>query len=310
VSGPNPRVADAGLASIALDVNGHRSPAPRLLFSTAAFFGQPLRTAFRHIASAGFESVEVMVTNDPASQEPHLIADAAREFGLSVEALHAPFLLLTRKVWGTDPVQKIYRTVDVAEHVGASLVVVHPPYRWQPAYRRWLDERLPGFVERTGVTVAVENMFPLRLSRERAMRFHAGGALGDLERFGAVVLDTSHAAVSGDDVREARRRLRERLVHVHLSNNAGRGWDSHLPVEEGVLPIGELLEDLATDGFGGTISLELDLRAHMGSEERLREILVRQRGFCEQRLAGWGVGRSRPVGRDARSRGGALDGGC
>lgn len=262
-----------------------RSGPPTLLFSTAAFFGRPLRDSFRRIAEAGFAGVEVMVTKDPASQEPHLVAEAAEEHGLSVEAIHAPFLLMTRKVWGTDPITKIYRSVELAEAVGASLVVVHPPYRWQPAYRRWLRERLPEFSERTGVTVAVENMFPLRLPREREMRFHAHGRIPDLERFDAVVLDTSHAAVAGEDIREARRRLGERLTHIHLSDNAGKGWDSHLPLGDGMLPVDPFLEELAEDGFRGSISLELDLRAHAGSEERLQEVLVAQRERCERLLA-------------------------
>lgn len=262
-----------------------RSDLPKLLFSTAAFFGQPLRDSFRRIAEAGYTAVEVMVTKDPASQEPHLIAEAAEEHGLSVEAIHAPFLLLTRKVWGTDPVAKIYRSVEVAEAIEAPLVVVHPPYRWQPAYRRWLRERLPEFSERTGVTVAVENMFPFRLPREREMRFHAHGRVPDLERFDAVVLDTSHAAVAGEDIGEARRRLGERLTHIHLSDNAGKGWDSHLPLGDGVLPLDTFLQELMADGFRGSISLELDLRAHAESEDRLREVLVAQRERCERLLA-------------------------
>src|SRR5438132_214631 len=84
-------------------------PVPKLLCSTAPFFRQPLREAFRHISSAGFDSVEVMVTQDPTTQESHLLAPLAEEFGLAVEAVHAPFLLVTRRVWGTEPTHKIYR---------------------------------------------------------------------------------------------------------------------------------------------------------------------------------------------------------
>ena len=84
---------------------------PRLLCSTAAFFSRPLREAFRHIAEAGFSRVEVMVTKDPATQEAHLLAGLALEHGLAVEAIHAPFLLMTRGVFGAEPVGKVYRSV-------------------------------------------------------------------------------------------------------------------------------------------------------------------------------------------------------
>jgi len=252
------------------------------LFSTAPWFRQPLKEAFRHISAAGFEAVEVMVTQDPHTQEPHLLAELAEEFGLAVEAIHAPFLLVTRGVWGSEPVGKIYRAVHLAEEVGASLVVVHPPYRWQMRYRRWIESSLAEFSARTGVTVAVENMFPVKLSAERGLTFHAGQDLDELESVPFLVLDTSHAAVAGHDVRQFYGRFRDKLQHVHLSQNAGRGWDSHLPVyQEGVLPLSGFLEDLAADAFAGAVSIELDLRPYLRDPEALHEVLVRNKDFCE-----------------------------
>lgn len=263
-----------------------RRHANQLLFSTAPFFRQPLREAFRHIAEAGFERVEVMVTQDPHTQEPHLLTGLAKEFGLGVEAIHAPFLLITRRVWGAEPTRKIYRAVHLAEEVGASLVVIHPPYRWQVRFRRWVEEHLAEFSETTGVTVAVENMFPLRLRGERGVRFHASQDLEDLERVPHLVLDTSHAAVAGVDIRRAYRRFRKQIRHVHLSNNAGKGWDSHLPVyADGVLPLAEFLGDVARHRFSGNLSLELDLRPWLADREGLVEVMVRNREFCEQHLA-------------------------
>lgn len=256
----------------------------QLLFSTAAFFQRPLREAFRTISDAGFDAVEVMVTKDPATQEPHLLSGLAEEFGLRIAAIHAPFLLITRRVFGSDPVGKIHNSVSLAEEVGASVVVVHPPFRWQNDYRTWLVDRLPAFSARTGVAIAVENMFPLRIRGGRGVRFHADQELERYERFEHVALDTSHAAVSGLDLVETAGRLNGRLAHVHLSNNAGRGWDSHLPVEEGVLPIPEFLSTLAANRFEGNVSLELDIRTHLDDEAALRSLLVRQLEFCRARL--------------------------
>lgn len=256
---------------------------PHLVCSTAPFFSRPLRDGFAAIAEAGFAGVEVMVTRDPATQDARRLRELSGAHGLTIRAIHAPFLLMTRKVWGTDPVEKIYRAIELAEETETRLVVVHPPYRWQARYRRWIAEQLPELSQHTGVRVAVENMFPLRV-RERGVTFHAHQALEDLERFEHVVLDTSHAAVTGLDLVSTFRRLRGRLAHVHLSNNAGRGWDSHAPVDEGVLALGEFLEVLAAEGFRGTISLELDLRTYLGDPDRLHEVLRRNRSFCEQRL--------------------------
>jgi len=274
-------------------------PSPRLLFSTAPFFRHPLREAFRHIAEAGFEAVEVMVTADPHTQEAHLLRPLAREHGLRIEAIHAPFLLITRRVWGTDPIGKIYRAAHLAEEVGAGLVVVHPPYRWQVRFLRWTGSSLEEFSARTGVTVAVENMFPVRFRAERGLTFHAGQEFEDLERFPFLVLDTSHAAVAGMDIREFYRHYRDQIQHVHLSNNAGKGWNSYLPVyQEGVLPLAEFVDDLVADGFAGALSIELDLRPWLRDETALHEVLVRNREFCEARLVPTRA--KRPAGKRSR----------
>ena len=220
-------------------------PSPGILFSSAAFFARPLPQTFRLLAETGYEGAEVMVTKDPASQDPVQMRALASEHGLTIGAIHAPCLLLTRRVWGTDPIGKVERAIEVASDAEVPLVVVHPPYRWQRSFRRWLEETLPDRMRSAGVTVAVENMFPVRVGG-REMTFHSNQDLDELEGLPDLVLDTSHAAVAEHDLVEVRRRFDERIRHVHLSDNAGKGWDSHLPPGEGVLPLGAFLDDLSS----------------------------------------------------------------
>jgi sugar phosphate isomerase/epimerase len=257
---------------------------PRLLFSSAAFFARPLANTFRIVAETGYSGVEVMVTKDPASQDPATMRALAKEHDLEIGALHAPSLLVTRKVWGTDPIGKIGRAVRVAEEAEVPIVVMHPPYRWQRAYRRWLDEELPGVERRTGVIVAIENMFPVRMGR-RGVTFHANQDLDELEGLAHLALDTSHSAVAGHDPIDVRRLFGERLRHVHLSDNAGRGWDSHLPPGEGVLDLDAFCADLAGSGYADAVSLEVDLRTHLTDPAGLRAIMVSMREDAERMLA-------------------------
>ena len=256
---------------------------PPVLFSSAAFFARPLSWTFRLAAECGYGGVEVMVTKDPESQDPRRIRALADEFGLEVGALHAPCLLLTRTVWGTDPIGKIDRSVEAASDAGIPVVVVHPPYRWQSAYRRWLVDELPSVEERTGVAVAVENMFPVHVAG-RAVTLHANQDLEALEGMHHLVLDTSHAAVAKHDPTEVRRLFGARLRHVHLSDNAGKGWDSHLPPGDGVLDLDGFLEDLARSAYDGAVSLEVDLRPSLGHTDRLAAVMVGMRERAERAL--------------------------
>ena len=259
-------------------------PRTRLLCSTVSLFPTPLHMAFGLLARAGFDGVEVMVTKDPDTQDAGRLRELAEDHGLPVAAIHAPFLLMSRTVWGTDPLGKIDRALELAGSVGAGLVVVHPPYRWQTAYRGWLDDRLPGIESETGIRVAVENMFPLRVRGRKVARFHPEHALEDLGQVPHVVLDTSHAAVAGLELVDVFSRIGERLVHVHLSNNAGRGWDSHLPLDEGVLDLDPLLRALAGAGFPGAVSLEIDLRRHRENETALLAALRWNLGLARSSL--------------------------
>jgi len=257
----------------------------RVLCSTVSVFPTPLHGSFGLLARAGFDGVEVMVTKDPDTQDAGRLCELAEDHGLPIVAIHAPFLLTSRAVWGTDPFGKIDRAVELAGATGAELVVVHPPYRWQTAYRGWLDERLPALETGTRVRVAVENMFPLRVRGRKVARFHPEHALDDLGQVPHVVLDTSHAAVAGLDLLDSTARVGERLAHVHLSNNAGRGWDSHLPLDEGVLDLEPFLRGLVARGFAGAISLEVDLRRHREDGSALLEALRRNLALARAHLA-------------------------
>jgi sugar phosphate isomerase/epimerase len=144
---------------------------------------------------------------------------------------------------------------------------------------------LPIVEERTGVTVGIENMFPVHIGK-RPLMLHANQDLEQLAGIPHLVLDTSHAAVAKHDLVHVRRLFGDRLRHVHLSDNAGKGWDSHLPPGEGVLDLDAFLRDLGASGFGGTVSLEVDLRRRADDPAGVRSLLVSMRERAEAELNG------------------------
>ena len=73
---------------------------------------------------------------------------------------------------------------------------------------------------------------------------------------------------------------------MHLSDNAGKGWDSHLPPGEGVLDLDGFMRDLAASGYAGSISLEVDMRRSWTDPVLLQERLVAMRERCEAGLGG------------------------
>ena len=270
----------------------------RILASTGPLFARPLDWALGVMAEAGFDGVELMVTQDPATQDPERVVEAMRTEGIAAPVVHGPFLLITRRVFGTDLVTKARRSVELAGTIGADLMVVHPPFRWQRGFHRWLLEESDVEAAAHDTRVGVENLYPVTV-RGRPVRFHRYTDPEHLLPFTNVVLDTSHLGVAGVDIVEAYELLWDRIAHLHVSDYRGEGKDSHAPLGHGVLPLGRFLHRVGRDepdattaatevdrGRGTSITLELDCRRYLEDRAALVGYLRQERRKCADLLAG------------------------
>jgi sugar phosphate isomerase/epimerase len=252
--------------------------------STGPFWAFELEQTMELIAEAGFREVELMVTRDPQTHEPDLPLELARRNGLRITTIHGPFLVVTKTVWGMDPIQKIRRGIDYCRAVGASTFVVHPPHLWERDYARWLREEAADVSAETGVTVAVETMYPKWVAGRR-FRVHRWLEPTELVRScPALVMDTSHLAVGRKDILDAYRILAPKLVHLHLSDNAADGRDGHLGLEQGVLPVDRLLSELRENGYSGGLALELAMTRFLERPNEAVELLKQNREYVLRRL--------------------------
>ena len=260
------------------------TPQPTILCSTGPFWPFELEVAFDTLATAGFRDIELMVTRDPKTQDADAAADLARERGLRIRAIHGPFLVITKSVWGLDPIEKIRRGVEMCRAVGADVYIVHPPYLWEREFARWIDDEQEASYEDTGVKVAVETMYPKWVAgrRFRAHRWLDPRELAAASKW--TVLDTSHLTVAREDILRAYDVLASSLVHVHLSNNAGDGRDGHLQLEKGILPLERFLGELRRTRYAGAVSLELSVTRYVERPADMAEMLRRSREWTEERL--------------------------
>lgn len=266
----------------------------RIFASTGPLFARPLDWALAVLAEAGFDGAELMVTQDPATQDPVQVAAASSTVGLPVEVVHGPFLLLTRRVFGTDQVTKARRSLELAGAVGADLMIVHPPYRWQRRFHHWLVEEADDEAARLGSRVGVENLYPVSVGG-RPVRFHRYTTAEHLAPFHHVVLDTSHLGVSGEDLVSTYLALRDQVAHLHVSDHRGGPRDSHAPLGHGRLPLGSLLHLVGEDERRGTgavgrgevaMTLELDCRRYLDDRAALIGYLRQERFKAQALLAG------------------------
>ncbi|MDT0269569.1 sugar phosphate isomerase/epimerase [Streptomyces sp. DSM 44915] len=252
--------------------------------STASVYPENTAAAFEIASRLGYDGVEVMVWTDPVSQDVSALRRLSDEHRIPVLAVHAPCLLVTQRVWSTDPWRKLSTAQAAAERLGADTVVVHPPFRWQRAYARGFVEGIRRLGEESPVRFAVENMYPWRY-RDREMQAYAPGWDPTEEDYQDLTLDVSHAATARGDALTLAKRMGDRLRHVHIGDGSGSGKDEHLVPGRGAQPCAALLERLAADGYRGHVIAEINTRRAMSAREREAD-LAEALAFTRLHLAG------------------------
>ncbi|NYG58905.1 sugar phosphate isomerase/epimerase [Nocardioides daedukensis] len=246
---------------------------PLVGLSTASVYPESTAHAFGYASKLGYDAVEVMVGIDALSQQVAAVKQLSRHHEIPVCAIHAPCLLVTQRVWGTDPWDKLRRSAEMAHEVGADVVVVHPPFRWQKDYARDFVEGIAELEDTTGIAFAVENMYPWRASKKRGMDVYAPGWDPSEEDYANATVDLSHAATAHSDPLEMVKRLGPRLRHLHLTDGSGSPKDEHLVPGRGTQPAAELLRHLAATGFEGHIVLEINTRRSGGASDRMNDLV-------------------------------------
>lgn len=268
---------------------GRTAPASAALvaLSSASVFPERTPDAFEAAARLGYDGVEVMVSTDLVSQDVDVLRRLSDYHRVPVLAVHAPCLLVTQRVWGREPWGKLNRAKEAAEQLGARVVVLHPPFRWQRDYARDFEAGLASMSDETDVMFAVENLYPLRARGAEVAAYapHWNPVELDCRQ---VTLDLSHTAVSGSDALEMAAELGPRLAHVHMADGTKPGLpDEHLVPGRGGQPCAELLQRLWSGGYTGVVVLEVNTRRALSSEERQAD-LAEALAFTRHHLGQYG----------------------
>jgi sugar phosphate isomerase/epimerase len=127
------------------------SVAASISLSTASVYPESTADAFEMAARLGYDGLEIMVGIDEISQDIGAVEQLRDYHQVPVVAVHAPTLLITQRVWGTEPWGKLRKSVEMVRRLDADVIVVHPPFRWQRDYARRFVEGIAELEEETGV---------------------------------------------------------------------------------------------------------------------------------------------------------------
>ncbi|MGI8650623.1 MAG: sugar phosphate isomerase/epimerase family protein [Rubrobacter sp.] len=225
-----------------------------VIFSTGSLYTFGLDRVFTWISASGFDGVEVMMDDRWDTHQEDYLAGLMDRYEVPILALHPP---IYAGAWRLPKGETLVRSAKLAAALKIPTVVAHPP---RPG--RTLDEWRDGPLaeaRHTGVTIAVENMPRAEGKGWRRYFGEAGSSYlaQHLDDFEDITLDTSHVAANRLDLLGFYGDVATRIRHVHLSDSDLTGGDQHRLPGKGKLPLLPLLDALARDDFGGTVSLEL-----------------------------------------------------
>ncbi|HEY5847003.1 MAG TPA: sugar phosphate isomerase/epimerase family protein [Microlunatus sp.] len=241
-------------------VNPHvRVPPAKVGLSTSSVYPETTSSAFELAHRLGYDGVELMVGIDPVAADIDAVLKLRDYHQVPVLSVHSPCLLITQRVWGSDPWVKLERSAEAARRLDADVVVVHPPFRWQREYARGFVDGVRRLTETTGITFCVENMYPWRTPGGELKAYMPGWDPTELD-YDHLTLDFSHASTSNQQSLDLARRWGDRLRHVHLTDGTGSAKDEHLVPGRGDQRADKVLEHLAERDFAGHVVLEINSR--------------------------------------------------
>jgi sugar phosphate isomerase/epimerase len=249
-----------------------RVPDAKVCLSTSSVYPESTGAAFEIAAGLGFDGIEVMVGVDPVSQDADALRHLSDYHAIPITAIHAPCLLITQRVWGTEPWPKLERARVVAAELGAGVVVVHPPFRWQRDYARDFEIGLARMRGETDIAFAVENMYPWKAGNRSMQAYAPDWDIVD-RAYPDVTLDLSHTSTSHSDPLHMVEQLGDRLRHLHLADGSGSNKDEHLIPGRGNQPCAQVLEALSRSGFTGNVVLEVNTRRCTNRAERESDLI-------------------------------------
>jgi sugar phosphate isomerase/epimerase len=242
-----------------------------VILSTGSLWSYGIDRCFALAERAGFDGIELMVDQRWDTRQPDYLGRLMAAHGLPVLAVHSPFISVPG--WPNDNPGRIRASVELAEALGAAVVVHHLPSRlglaWlrtnarffpvpmptnpEADYRRWLEGGYSALQASTAVRLCIENMPAFRRFR-RPISLYAWNTPAEMARFPHLTIDTTHLGTWDLEPAEVLSGFIGRVGHVHLSNYDGR--EHRLPWD-GRLHLDRFLSALAASGYSGSVSIEV-----------------------------------------------------
>jgi sugar phosphate isomerase/epimerase len=233
---------------------------------------RPILEEIEVISGLGFDYLELSM--DPPEAHHSIVREQREEIlrALDVREMqivcHLPTFVTTADLTPAlreTSVKEVLQAMGVAAGLKPLKLVLHPSYfsglgvRVMRRARKLAMESLEAIVEeadRLNQCLCIENMFPRLRSLTDPEDF-----VEIFERFPKLnmTLDIGHANIGSKGPDKTLRFIKmfsDRILHIHASDNSGRG-DDHIPVGAGTVDFEQVIGALEGIGYGDTVTFEI-----------------------------------------------------
>ncbi len=228
--------------------------------NSVLFGGYPLEIAFRYLAMAGYDGVELSAID---GMSEHLVLDRWRELVPEIKRLSATYglELLAIEQPSRDPV-KMEKAIQAAVELGIPIINCGPGGKSgdEASFQQSMEElaALAQMAERYGVTLCVKAHVGQAVYNTpttlRMMEAISSPALG-------VDMDPSHIYRAGENPVEAIAAVISRVKHVHIRDCKGRQQGPGKPEDQtngrGDIDLVGYIRVLHEHGYTGPLDLEI-----------------------------------------------------
>lgn len=246
-----------------------------LALSTDSLKGYGTSRIFKFAKEAGYDGIDLYI--DPKNfdtSDPEYLKELVNQFNLPILSIQSP---------DKANAEIIENTVTLAKEVGCKIIIIQSPKFFNFKFVQWLKNEIPKIRKKEEISIALENSPQgtlLGFIPEYAMN-----NLNELKQFKHCCLDTSRLAQKKWDLMRSYHRLKQFIVHIHLSN-VYKSKFYYLP-NDGVLPLESFLTKLKQEGYKGAISMKvLPKFIKVGDDPKVLENLKKMKKFYEDYFVG------------------------
>jgi sugar phosphate isomerase/epimerase len=251
--------------------------------NSVLFGGYDLETAFKYLALAGYDGVELSAIEGMSA---HLVLDQWRELVPHIKQLSATYglALLAIEQPGRDPI-KMEQTMQAAAELGVPIINCGPGGKSgdEESLRQSIDElgSLSRMAEKYGVTLCVK-------AHVGQSVYNTPTTLQVMEAISspafAIDMDPSHIYRAGENPVEAIAAVISRVKHVHIRDCKGRQQGPGKPEDQangrGDIDLVGYIRVLHEHGYTGPLDLEI-IGAKDYSVEQCCVIAAESRGHMQ-----------------------------